>query len=257
MNLIYEYSGIMRSIDSIMAFTGEEQTDFWSEPFFYFFPDIDKKRFKTLTNEQRKQYLIDYFLRFEKENKEIIAEKIYKYNERWETYQSQIVDALQEAFGVDLMELFNDMRGYITFNPVCPRYLENNTFDVFYLNSEKGALGLSIHEIIHFVWFHVWNNYFHDSYDEYELPHLKWILSEMVVEPIMRDERLRAINPYFDGGGCVYPYFYTLKIENRSILDILYEMYQSMSMVEFMKKSYELCLEYEALIREHIDTNER
>ena len=34
-------------------------------------------------------------------------------------------------------------------------------------------------------------------------------------------------------------------------------MYQSMSMVEFMKKSYELCLEYEALIREHIDTNER
>ncbi|MBS5315629.1 MAG: hypothetical protein KHY44_04480 [Clostridiales bacterium] len=257
MNLIYEYSGIMRSIDSIMAFTGEEQTDFWSEPFFYFFPDIDKKRFKTLTNEQRKQYLIDYFFRFEKENKEIIAEKIYKYNERWETYQSQIVDALQEAFGVDLMELFNDMRGYITFNPVCPRYLENNTFDVFYLNSEKGALGLSIHEIIHFVWFHVWNNYFHDSYDEYELPHLKWILSEMVVEPIMRDERLRAINPYFDGGGCVYPYFYTLKIENRPILDILYEMYQSMNMVEFMKKSYELCLKYEALIREHIDTNER
>lgn len=122
---------------------------------------------------------------------------------------------------------------------------------------KKGALGLSIHEIIHFVWFHVWNNYFHDSYDEYELPHLKWILSEMVVEPIMRDERLRAINPYFDGGGCVYPYFYTLKIENRPILDILYEMYQSMSMVEFMKKSYELCLEYEALIREHIDTNER
>lgn len=257
MNLIYEYSGIMRSIDSIMAFTGEEQTDFWSEPFFNFFPDIDKKGFKALTNEQRKQYLIDYFLRFEKENKEIIAEKIYKYNERWETYQSQIVDALQEAFGVDLMELFNDMRGYITFNPVCPRYLENNTFDVFYLNSEKGALGLSIHEIIHFVWFHVWNNYFHDSYDEYELPHLKWILSEMVVEPIMRDERLRAINPYFDGGGCVYPYFYTLKIENRPILDILYEMYQSMSMVEFMKKSYELCLKYEALIREHIDTNER
>lgn len=257
MNLIYEYSGIMRSIDSIMAFTGEEQTDFWSEPFFNFFPDIDKKGFKTLTNEQRKQYLIDYFLRFEKENKEIIAEKIYKYNERWETYQSQIVDALQEAFGVGLMELFNDMRGYITFNPVCPRYLENNTFDVFYLNSEKGALGLSIHEIIHFVWFHVWNNYFHDSYDEYELPHLKWILSEMVVEPIMRDERLRAINPYFDGGGCVYPYFYTLKIENRPILDILYEMYQSMSMVEFMKKSYELCLKCEALIREHIDTNER
>ena len=257
MDLIYKYSGIMRSIDSIMEFTCEEQSDFWSEPFFNFFPDIEKEKFKTLTNEQRKQYLIDYFSSFEKENKEIITKKIYKYNERWETYQSQIVDALQEAFGINLMDLFNDMRGYITFNPICPRYLENNTFDVFYLNSEKGALGLSIHEIIHFVWFHVWNNYFHDSYDEYESPHLKWILSEMVVEPIMRDERLKSINPYFDGGGCVYPYFYTLKLEDKPILEILYDMYQSMGMVEFMEKSYELCLEYEALIREHIHVNER
>lgn len=257
MDLVYEYNGIMRSIDSIMEFTCDGQTDFWSEPFFRFFPDIDKERFKTLTNVQRKEYLIAYFLEFEQLNIDVLTDKLQKYNARWATYQAQIVDALQDAFKVNLREVFNDMKGYITFNPICPRYLENNTFDIFYLNSEKGALGLSIHEIIHFVWFYVWNNHFNDSCDEYESPHLKWILSEMVVEPIMRDERLKSINPYFNEGGCVYPYFYTLKIENRPILDILYDMYKSMSIIEFMEKSYKLCLEYEVLIREHIDVNEQ
>lgn len=221
MDLIYEYNGIMRSIDSIMEFTSDIQNDFWSEPFFHFFSDIDKESFKELTNVQRKEYLKEYFSNFEKLNRDTLEDKLQKYNDRWVNYQPQIVEALQDAFRVNLTEIFNDMKGYITFNPICPRYLENNTFDVFYLNSEKGALGLSIHEIIHFVWFYVWNNHFHDSYDEYESPNLKWILSEMVVEPIMRDERLKSINPYFDGGGCVYPYFYTLKLENRPILEIL------------------------------------
>ncbi len=64
-------------------------------------------------------------------------------------------------------------------------------------------LGVTLHEIIHFVWFHVWNQEFRDSYEEYERPSLKWILSEMVVESIMTDPRPSELNPYFpreDGG---------------------------------------------------------
>ena len=79
----------------------------------------------------------------------------------------------------------------------------------------------------------------------------------MVVEPIMRDERLASINPYFQNEGCVYPYFYTLKIEKKPILDILYEMYKSMSINEFMEKGYELCSKHEDEIRRHIKENEQ
>ena len=60
-------------------------------------------------------------------------------------------------------------------NPICPRFLKERFFDVFYKNSEYGALGMSIHEMIHYVWFYVWNRLFNDSYDEYETPSLKWI----------------------------------------------------------------------------------
>jgi len=98
-------------------------------------------------------------------------------------------------------------------SPIAPRYLQERYFDVFYLNSEKGAIGSSIHEIIHFVWFYVWNQVFGDSYEEYERPSLKWILSEMAVESIMKDPRLSSINPYFprEEGGCIYPYFFDLR----------------------------------------------
>ena len=56
------------------------------------------------------------------------------------------------------------------------------------MNSEKGAIGSAIHEIIHFVWFYVWNQTFADSYEEYETLSLKWILSDRGI----CDERSQA-----------------------------------------------------------------
>ncbi|SCJ61383.1 Uncharacterised protein [uncultured Clostridium sp.] len=257
MKLAYNYPSIKYSIDSILEFQGEEQSSFWSEPLFYFYPQIDRVYFKSANLEERKNYLKEFFYKFDKDNKIVIEEKVNKYNEKWNIYEPQIIEALEEAFEINLEDKFNDMLGNISFNPISPRYLDSNSFDVFYLNSENGALGLSLHEIIHFVWFYVWNNHFHDSYEEYETPSLKWILSEMVVEPIMRDERLASINPYFQHRECVYPYFYTFKIEKKPILDILYEMYKSMSINEFMEKSYELCLNHEEEIRKHIKESEQ
>lgn len=256
MNLIYKYPGVKYSVDSILEFQRDEQSSFWSEPLFHFYSDIDRDTFKSFDYKQRMDYLNEFFYKFSIENESSIHEKITKYNERWKVYKSQITQALEDAFGINMDNIFNDMVGYISFNPISPRYLDNKSFDIFYFNSEKGALGLSLHEIIHFVWFYVWNNHFNDNYEDYETPNLKWILSEMAVEPIMRDYRLKSINPYFDGGGCVYPYFYTLKIDNKPILDILYEMYKEMSIIDFMEKSYELCLKYESQIRNHISESE-
>ena len=256
MDLIYKYPGKEYSINSILEFQRDEQSAFWSEPLFHFFPNIDRELFKSFNYSQRVNYLNEFFNKFSMENEPHINEKIIKYNEIWKLYKSQIVDALEEAFEINLDNVFNNMVVYISFNPISPRYLDNDSFDVFFLNSERGALGISLHEIIHFVWFYIWNNHFNDNYEEYETPNLKWILSEMVVDSIMRDDRLKSINPYFNDGGCVYSYFYTLKIDDEPILDILYDMYKKMPITDFMEKSYELCLIHELKIRKHIDENE-
>lgn len=256
MKLRFEYPGIEYSVDSILEFTGEELSDFWSGLFLHFFPDVDKDAYMAMDEGRRRDYLTDYFTAFEEKNIEMLREKAVLYNEYWMKYEDQITAALEDAFEVDLTDLFNDMTCMITFNPVSPRYLESHTFDSFYLSSEKGALGSAIHEIIHFVWFYVWQRTFRDDVTEYETPHLKWIFSEMAVEPVMRDERLGSINPYYLHKACVYPYFYTMLIEGKPVLDTLYEMFCSMRIQEFMQTGYRFCTDHEEEIRKHMEESE-
>lgn len=94
--------------------------------------------------------------------------------------------------------------------------------------------------------------------DEYERPSLKWILSEMVVESIMRDDRLSSINPYFprENGGCVYGYFQDMRLKQKMALDVIDEYYKCGNIREFMRKSYAYCKENEAEIRAHIKKSE-
>lgn len=256
MKLEFKYGGVEYSAGSILEFTKEEMSDFWSEPFFHFYPDVDRAFYKSLNDGQRKVFLVAYFTAFEAKNRELLQEKTEAYNAHWNKYAPQIIQALEDAFEIDLTELFNDMVCLITFNSISPRYLESHTFDTFYLQSERGALGNAIHEIIHFVWFHVWQQHFRDDPAEYETPHLKWILSEMVVDPIMRDPRLFSINPYCAHGGCVYPYFYTMMIDGKPILDTLYELFQTLPIHGFMEASYRYCIDHEAEIRKHIEESE-
>lgn len=255
MELKFIYPDLTYNIDTIMQFLVDEQNDYWQEPIFTFYPQIDKTYYKQCSPTERRRYLETIFTSIAEENERLIHDKVNAYQAYWHLCKPQIIKALEDIFSIDLTDKLNDMHAYVTFNPISPRYLDSHSFDLFYLNSEKGAIGMAIHEIIHFVWFDVWHKLFQDTPEEYETPHLKWILSEMVVDPIMRDERLKSINPYFDSG-CAYDYFYTLKIDNQPILDTLHEMLTQMSIHEFMRESYKFCLLHESEIRTHIQNNE-
>lgn len=254
MNIQYLNPGFEHSLNSIMLFQTEAETPFWTNSLYYFYPQIEQEKMAALDSEGRKQYLARTLQAVYDGLKEQLNEKAAACNAHWQQNRAQVEDALSEAFGVDSRQLFNDVRAHISLNPVSPRFLREHMFDVFYLNSHRGALGVALHEVIHFLWFHVWNGLYHDRWEEYERPHLKWVLSEMVVESIMRDERLRSLNPYFprENGGCVYGYFQDMRVEDRPILDTLDDMYRACDMPAFMKESYAYCLQHEETIQAHI-----
>lgn len=258
MNVTFKNPGVDYMIERIMLFQTEEESKFWSEPLYHFYPQIDKSYADNLPFAERKAYIERTLRTVYVELEDSINEKVTSYSRYWEDCKEQITAALSAAFSVDCEKLFNDLVCNVSMNPICPRFLKERYYDVFYLNSERGAIGMSIHEIIHFFWFYVWNRVFGDSYDEYERPSLKWILSEMVVESVMKASGLSSINPYFprEKGGCIYPYFFDMKADGVFILDTLDEMYQSQTMEEFMKNSYAYCLEHETEIREHIHKSE-
>lgn len=258
MEVTFMNPGVDYMIQRIMEFQGEDESTFWSEPLYHFYPQLDKDYAVRLPFPERRNYIEQTLRTVYIELEDTINEKTDLYSRHWVNCKGQITDALSDAFGVHCSDLFNDLRCNVSMNPIQPRFLKERYFDIFYLNSERGAIGGSIHELVHFVWFYVWNRLFGDSYDEYERPSLKWILSEMVVESVMRDERLSSINPYFprEHGGCIYPYFFDMEIDGKLILDTLEAMYKSRSIEDFMRISYIYCQQHEAKIREHIRKSE-
>ena len=259
MDLQIRNPGFDYMIKTIMDFQTKDTSDFWSAPLYHFYPQLDRAHVDKLPPQERKAYIGQILRQVYNEQKGAIDNKVLLYAAHWKNCKEQITAALSDAFDLDCGTIFNDMICNVSMNPIEPRFLRTHSFDIFYWNSERGAIGESIHEIIHFVWFYVWNRLFGDSYDDYEAPSLKWILSEMAVEPVMRDERLSSLNPYFprENGGCVYPYFFTMKVDGRLILDTLADMYRSMHISDFMKASYTYCQVHEAEIRQHIKAAEQ
>ena len=258
MDIEFVNPGVDYMIQRMMDFQTEADSAFWSEPLYRFYPQLDKAYAISLPFSERNEYIERTMRAVYAKLEDTINEKVALYIRHWNACKPQITAALSDAFDVDCANLFNDIQCNLSLNPIEPRFLKERCYDTFYLNSERGAIGGGIHEIIHFVWFHVWNRLFGDSYDEYERPSLKWILSEMVVESVMKDERLSSINPYFprENGGCIYPYFFDMVVDGKPILDTLDAMYQSQSIEDFMRNSYAYCKEHEAAIREHIQNSE-
>lgn len=259
MEVTFVNPGVDYMIERIMDFQAERESASWSEPLYHFYPQLDKVYAASLPFAERKTYIDRTMRAVYTELEDTIHEKVALYTHHWNACKPQITAALTDAFDVDCGNLFNDIRCHVSLNPVEPRFLRERCYDTFYLNSAEGAIGAGIHEIIHFVWFHVWNHLFGDRYDEYERPTLKWILSEMVVESVMKDERLSSINPYFprEQGGCVYPYFFDMVVDGTPILDTLDSMYRSQRIEDFMRNSYAYCKKHEAAIRAHIQKSER
>lgn len=258
MNITFVNPGVDYMIQQVMLFQTEDESAFWTEPLYHFYPQLDKDYAASLSFPERKAYIERTLRAVYTELEDSIYEKVTLYSKHWADCKEQITAALSDAFDVDCASLFNDLRCNISMNPIEPRFLKEQYFDIFYLNSEKGAIGESIHEIIHFLWFYIWNPLFGDSYDEYERPSLKWILSEMVVESIMKDSRLSSINPYFprEHGGCIYSYFFDMTVDGAFVLDTLDKMYREQSIEEFMKNGYAYCQKHEAEIRNHIQKSE-
>ena len=44
----------------------------------------------------------------------------------------------------------------ISLNPICPRYIKQRTFDLFYKQKPQYMKSVAIHEILHFIYFEKW-----------------------------------------------------------------------------------------------------
>lgn len=251
MQVTFLNSGFDHSLNSILLFQRPEASDWWKDALFSFYPQLDRERMDRLSRAEQAEYLRKALSGVYRELVPELEEKKEAYQACWEENCREVEEALGDVFRMPLAKRFQNIRANITLNPICPRFLKERTFDLFYRNSPGGALGMSLHEIVHFLWFDRWSNIFHDDPAEYEAPHLKWIFSEMAVKPVLGDPRLAIRNPYYPDD-CVYEYFGTMSVEGRPILETMEELFSGRSIEQFMVEGYCYCREHEEEIRRQV-----
>lgn len=131
MLVIYENPGFEHSIASILLFQEDDTAPYWSDALYYFYPHIDKEKMLSISITERGQYLTEVLRNVWDDLSKELDQKVELYNLHFNRYHAQIEDALSEAFEMDTSSTFNDLKAYITLNPVCPRFLKEKYFDVF------------------------------------------------------------------------------------------------------------------------------
>ena len=215
---------------------------------YQFYPQLDRGRMERGSRLERAAYLRESLSETYEQLVPELKEKVRDYQGHWDKNRRAVEEALGDIFQIPLEGRYQDIRADITLNPICPRFLKERRFDVFYRNSPSGALGIALHEIVHFLWFDRWNALFHDDPAEYETPHLKWIFSEMAVKPVLGKPGLAERNPYYPDS-CVYDYPETMTVDGRPVMETMEEIYAGGGIDHFMIEGYRYCQEHEAEIR--------
>lgn len=259
MNLTWVQTPIEDDIEFVLFILNSDMGNWWKKRLFEKYPEIDVCHYDTLTGAERDKYIADKFHEIAPSRAAIITEKIQAQNEYWTRNNKQMNDAFTDAFGRDVTDVLNNITGRIGLDPICPRNIAQSSFDVFYQHGPDSMIETAIHEMTHFVWFYVWHGHFKDDPTQYDSPHIKWVLSEMVVDVIVRNSALaRFFANLTHKRDIVYSYFYDMNIAGAPILETLSQMYKSAdNITEFMERSYKYVCDNETELRTKIAVAEK
>lgn len=242
-----------KTIESILDFQTDSMPPFWREPLFKCYPFLDKEKGFYPPFQIRKDYLTQALSHFYTQNYQAFLEKQKLFFEHLKHNQKQLLPVFNNIFNIDCKPIFDTTLIEISLNPICPRYLNEKRFTIFFKFGPEQFLNTVIHELIHFVWFFIWQKHFNDSSNEYESPHLKWILSEMVVDTLVKNTELNQFYKARGNETPAYSYFYDMHIQNKPVLDTLSLFFkQSKEITLFMEKAFQYILTYENEIRKQM-----
>jgi len=132
----------------------------------------------------------------------------------------------------------------ISLNPICPRYIKQRTFDLFYKSKLEYMKSVAIHEILHFIYFEKWKKVFPKTpKKEFDAPYLIWQLSEMVPKIILNDKQVQNVFRYRFSS---YKEYENFKLNGKPLLSYLQSFYENKKdFADFLKKSWKFVKQYE------------
>ena len=251
MQLTWQQKDFKSDIEFIYFHQQDDTPIWWKSELYRAHPSLDFDYAQSLTQEKRFEYLTESLRKIRIEKQADIEKSIKMFENAWSPIAKNLNDAYSSAFDMNCTNIMNDMAGLVGLNPICPRDLSDNSFSVYYYFDPNYAVAMALHEITHFVWFYVWQQHFKDDEEEYNFPHWKWLLSELVVETIIRNSDIAKLSP--PPQYIAYKYFYDMDIDGKPIFDTLRDMYTNReSFPNFMEIARDWINKNEPELREKI-----
>lgn len=259
MHIKWIQTPITDDIDFILMILNSNMGNWWKKRLFDKYPEIDRDYYNGLDPDDRDTYITDTLYKIAPTRVPMITDTVKAQNEYWDQNMQKLNDAFADAFGCDVSGILNNITGRIGLDPICPRDISKSSFDVFYQYSHDYMIETAVHEMVHFAWFHIWHEHFKDNPNEYDSPHIKWILSEMVVDVIVRNSALAGFfGDMTNKRDIAYSYFYDMEIAGAPILTTLTNMFKNATdITQFMDESYRYICDNETELRAKIAAAEK
>lgn len=256
MRLTWKQKDFENDLDFILFLQQDDKPAWWSKRLFEVFPSLNYEQARKLPESERFDYIRTEMEKLANLYSADIQNSIKMFQTHWAPVEKKLNQAYSSTFGYDCTKILNDMVGFVGLDPVCPRNIQEHTFDIFYRFEPEYAISAALHEITHFVWFYIWPEHFKDNPNEYDTPHLKWVLSEIVVETIIRNSEIGELvkQPNY----IAYSYFYDMTINGDLLFDTMKKLYlERKDIYDFMEKSYNFIQSNEPELRNKIAKAEK
>jgi hypothetical protein len=184
---------LSKEVDWIHGFLFQNKWG-WGKYIIRKHPEI-KKIFSFKTEIEQIKFLRDYIINFKKKNQELIKKNKIKYQTKWQKIEEDFFIILSEIIQIDWPKNRKMIKAMISVNPICPRFLSDWSFSIFY-NYKKISYAIEVimHESCHFLYFEKWKKLYPKMDNKkFESPYLEWHLSEILTPIILNDLRIQKL----------------------------------------------------------------
>ncbi|MDO8516656.1 MAG: hypothetical protein Q7S33_00880 [Nanoarchaeota archaeon] len=219
--------------------------DSWRETIFLVYPDLKEKLEKS---DNKEKDIENFFRQKEKKFNKFFKKIRDDFQKSWDKINDEVMIALEDINEIKWPKKFKKFGARITLNPICPRYLDNNAFDVYFGFADMTMKSIVLHEVSHFIFFEKFKEiYPKTNKKEFESPYLIWKLSEIMPAIILNDKRIQKVF-HHEASDFVYDCF-KKEIDNKRLLDYFRKFYKDRkSFRDFVEKSYDFVKKHESEI---------
>jgi hypothetical protein len=212
----------------------------WSKIIYKNHPEL-REILKDKKSDEYYKYVHKYSSSFIKKNRKKIEKLVKEYQIQWDKINDSYLKVLSEHFETDYPADRKIITAYVSIVPIYPRFLDRWSFNVTYKNIDF-AIRISMHEIVHFLYFKKWMEVFPKTKkEELNSPHLIWRLSE-ILDPIIINHN-KDIQKIFKSKHWHYYEFQKVKIGKKTMIEYFENLYKKhlksgKSFEEFLKISW-------------------